>query len=124
MSPLCGQENMGLSAEQKAALAAGRRDILARFGELLHERRTVQARLRASTLALLVRARLQPLRAWRWPNLALHVAQSPRTMLDPKTHKDASPASSLQALRTCCCCNYAMLLNHPPTAIITCAVEY
>ena len=90
---------MGLSAQQKAALAAGRRDILARFGELLHERRTVQARLRASTLALLVRARLQPLRAWRWPNLALHVAQSPRTMLDPKTHKDASPASSLQALR-------------------------
>ena len=53
---LCMQESLALSAEQKAALLASRRELLARFGELLQERRAMQARLRAFTLPVLVRA--------------------------------------------------------------------
>ena len=52
---LCGQDSMALSAGQRAALLAARRDMLARLGELLSTRRALQARLRASTLAMLVR---------------------------------------------------------------------
>lgn len=51
---------MGLSTEQKLALLAARRELLARFGELLQERRAVQARLRASTAAMLVRRLTRP----------------------------------------------------------------
>ena len=51
---------MALSVEQKAALLAGRQELLARFGELLQERRAMQARLRAYTLAMLVRAHVWP----------------------------------------------------------------
>ena len=46
---------MELSAQQKAALVGLRQTMMARSAELQQERRALEARLRASTHAMLVR---------------------------------------------------------------------